>query len=77
MGIVVLLLFVVIACVIVGIMRYYDKSWGAAIPTAALIIVIGIFVSSATLVPTGHTGIITVFNDRFNGILQITSALAA
>ena len=23
------------------------------------------------------TGVITVFNDRFNGILQITSALAA
>ena len=70
MGIVVLLLFVVIACVIVGVMRYYDKSWGAAIPTAILIIVIGIFVSSATLVPTGHTGIITVFGKVENETLD-------
>lgn len=70
MGIVVLLLFVVIACVIVGVMRYYDKSWGAAIPMAALIIIIGILVSSATLVPTGHTGIITVFGKVENETLD-------
>ena len=70
MGIVVLLLFVVVALVIVGVMRYYDKSWGAAIPTAALIIIIGICVSSATLVPTGHTGIITAFGKVENETLD-------
>lgn len=70
MGIVVLGLFVVIACVIVGVMRYYDKSWGAAIPTAVLVIVIGIIVSSATLVPTGHTGIITAFGKVENETLD-------
>ena len=70
MGIVVLGLFVVIACVIVGVMRYYDKSWGAAIPTAVLIIVAGIIVSSATLVPTGHTGIITAFGKVENETLD-------
>lgn len=31
----------------------------------------------ATAADITGTGIITVFNDRFNGILQITSALAA
>ena len=31
----------------------------------------------ATAADLTGTGVITVFNDRFNGILQITSALAA
>lgn len=42
--------------------------------TRALTFFDGTPVTAADL--TG-TGIITVFNDRFNGILQITSALAA
>jgi len=70
MGIVVLGLFVVIALVVVGVMRYNEISWGAAIPTAALIIIIGIIVSSATLVPTGHTGIITAFGKVENETLD-------
>ena len=70
MGIVVLGLFVVIALVVVGVMRYNEISWGAAIPMAALIIVIGIIVSSATLVPTGHTGIITAFGKVENETLD-------
>jgi len=70
MGIVVLGLFVVIALVVVGVMRYNEISWGAAIPTAILVIVIGIIVSSATLVPTGHTGIITAFGKVENETLD-------
>lgn len=70
MGIVILIIFVIAAIIAAVVMHGYDISWGAIVPTAIIVIIVGIFVSSATLVPTGHTGIITVFGKVENETLD-------
>jgi len=70
MGIVVLIIFVIAAIIAAVVMRAYDISWSAIIPTAIIVLILGLVISSATLVPTGHTGIITVFGKVENETLD-------
>lgn len=70
MGIVILIIFIIAAIIAAVVMHGYDVSWGAIIPTAIIVLILGLVISSATLVPTGHTGIITVFGKVENETLD-------
>jgi len=70
MGIAIFVLSIIIAIVVAGIMRYNEIRFSAIIPTSILIVIAGIVISSISLVPTGHTGIVTAFGHVENQTLD-------
>ena len=70
MGIIVLIVLAIIGIVVAIVMYENDVKISACIGVAVGCIVAGIILGSITIVPTGHTGILTTFGHVEDGTLD-------